>query len=167
MKAIKVLFITAASVLSLNAGAQKIGHINSNDLMMAMPETKQMEETIKKYAEELEGNLTAMTTEYQRKMQEYKSQESSMTDLIKQDKISEIRGIEQRIQDFQTKAQEDLERKEEELRKPLVDKAKGAIEEVARENKFTYIIDDAYGILLFTEGGEDIMLLVKKKLGLQ
>lgn len=52
------------------------------------------------------------------------------------------------------------------LVQPLIDKAKKAIEEVAKENGFTYIIDTSSGALLYS-GGEDILPLVKKKLNLQ
>ena len=71
-----------------------------------------------------------------------------------------------RIQDAQTKAQEDLNKQEEELLAPMVTKTNQAIKDVANENHFTYIFDSSTGMVLFYDNGEDIMPLVKKKLNI-
>jgi len=72
-----------------------------------------------------------------------------------------------RIEAFQSSAQEDLQKKEQELLQPIIDLAKKAIEEVAKEQGYTYILDTAYGIVLFADPSDDIMPLVKKKLNLK
>ena len=61
------------------------------------------------------------------------------TDLVKQDKIAEITGLEQRIQTFQQNAQQSLQEKEQELLEPILSKARKAIEDVATEGGYTYI----------------------------
>lgn len=166
MKTMKTLMLIVITVISTSAFAQKIGHINSNDLLLAMPERATVEEQIKKYAQELENQLGAMSKEYQAKVQDYQAKEATMTDAIKKDKIKEITNLENRITEFQQTAQQDLQNKEESLLKPIIDKAKKAIEEVAKENNFTYIIDSGVGVLLYQKDGDDIMPLVKKKMGL-
>jgi outer membrane protein len=75
--------------------------------------------------------------------------------------------LEQRIQAAQEKAQEDLAKQEEELLKPMVDRATVAIKEVASANNFTYILDVSTGTVLVYDKGEDILPLVKAKLGIQ
>jgi outer membrane protein len=89
-----------------------------------------------------------------------------MTDAIKQDKIKEITNLEERISEFQQSAQKDLQSQEEKLLRPIIDKAKKAIEDVAKENNFTYIFDSGVGVLLYQNDSDDIMPMVKKKLGL-
>ena len=69
-----------------------------------------------------------------------------------------------RIQEFQENAQKQLQDREAELTKPIIDRAKKAIEDVAREGNYTYIFDGA--ALLYSQDSEDIMPLVKKKLGI-
>lgn len=151
----------------VNAQAKKFGHINSNDLLMLMPERKEAETKIQDEAKKLEQQLSAMTTEYQTKVADYQTNSATMTDLIKQTKAKEIQDLEQRIQDFQQNAQESLQKKESELLKPIIDKAKKAIEDVAKEGGYGYIFDTSAGVILYSPEGDNIMALVKKKLGLQ
>lgn len=144
----------------------KIGYIDSNELLSAMPERAEAEKKLQEYAKELQNQLQAMTAEHDSKVQDFQSKQAMMTDVIKQTKIKEISDLEQRIQDFQTQAQLDLQKKEQELMQPMIDKAKKAIKEVAKENGYTYILDAASGIILFADESENILPIVKKKMGL-
>ena len=56
--------------------------------------------------------------------------------------------------------------KEQELLEPILSKARKAIEEVAKEGKYTYIFDKTGGTILYANESEDVLPLVKKKLGL-
>ena len=79
---------------------------------------------------------------------------------------SEIMDLQQRIQSFQASAQEQLQMKEQDLLQPIIDKAKKAIEDVAKENGYTYIFDSGLGVLLYMPEGDDVKALVKTKLGI-
>lgn len=166
MKTMKTLLLIAFAAFSTSISAQKLGHINSNELLLAMPERNAVESQIKTYAQELENQLATMSQEYQAKVQDYQTKEATMTDAIKKDKIKEITNLETRITEFQQTAQQDLQNKEESLLKPIIDKAKKAIEDVAKENNYTYIFDAGVGVLLYQKDSDDIMPLVKKKMGL-
>lgn len=166
MKLFKSFLFLAIIFVSTTAFAQKLGHINSNELLLAMPERATVENEIKSYASELEAQLSAMTKEYQTKVADFQAKEATMTDMIRKSKITEITDLEARIQEFQAGAQQDLQKKEETLLKPIIDKAKQAIEDVATENNYTYIFDSGVGVLLYQKDSDDIMPLVKKKLGL-
>jgi outer membrane protein len=48
----------------------------------------------------------------------------------------------------------------------MLAKAKKSVEEVAKENGYKLVIDSSQGTLLYSEPSDDIMALVKKKLGL-
>ena len=112
MKKIKNIILVAATILSTAAFGQKLGHINSNELLLAMPERAAVEENIKRTAQDLETKLAALTKEYQSQVQTYQAQETTMTDAIKQDKIKEITNLEERISEFQQSAQKDLQSQE-------------------------------------------------------
>ena len=131
-----------------------------------MPERKTAENTIQEFAKSLESQLSSMTAEYQQRVQEYQNNESSYTDLVKQDKIAEISSLEQRIQAFQQNAQQNLQEKEQELLEPILTKARNAIEEVAKSGNYTYIFDKSIGSILYANESENILPQVKKKLGL-
>ena len=75
--------------------------------------------------------------------------------------------MDQRIQTYQQSAQQRLQDKEKELLQPIIDRAKQAISDVAKENGYTYVFDTSAGALLYQQDSDDILPLVKKKLGLK
>ena len=164
----KVLFTLATSLaVMLSVQAQsKFGYLNSNELLAMMPESQSMQEELQTYAKGLESQLTAMQAEYEKKVVEYQQNETSYTDIIKEDKIREIEGIQQRVVEFQKNAQQSLGEKEAELFTPIRDKAMAAIDKVAREGNYTFIFDSGAGSFLYAAESENVLNLVKSKLGL-
>jgi len=161
-----LLAIALIAGSTLSGFSQKFGHIDSNELMLLMPERKTAEAEVQNLTQELQNTLEAMTAEYQSKITEYQKSEATLSNSVKELKAREIGELEQRIQAFQVRAQEDLKVKENELLAPMIEKARKALEEVGRENGFTYIFDISSGATVY-EAGENVMPLVKKKLGLQ
>ena len=163
----KIIFLTLLSFLTLTSIAQnKFGHIDSQELLLLMPERKTAETEVQNFAKSLESQLGSMTVEYQESVQEYQANEATYTDLVKQDKVAEITGLEQRIQTFQQNAQQSLQEKEQELLEPILSKARKAIEDVATEGGFIYIFDKSQGSILYAKESENILPLVIKKLKL-
>ena len=165
----KKTLITICLIIAglFSAEAQnKLGYINSNELLSIMPESSAMQEELQSYAKGLESSLAAMQAEGEKKLTDYQQNEASMSDLVKQDKVRELESIQQRILEFQQNAQESLAAKEQELITPILEKARNAIEDVAKEGNFTYIFDASTGNILYAEESENILSLVKEKLGL-
>ena len=108
-----------------------------------------------------------MQEELQAKYNDYQERKAQMTELIRSTKEQEIRDLDQRIQTYQQNAQQKLREKEAELLQPIIDRAKQAISDVAKENGYTYIFDTSAGTLLYQQDSDDILALVKKKLGLK
>ena len=163
----KITFLALLCILTLSSIAQnKFGYIDSQELLMLMPERKTAETEVQEFAKSLEAQLGSMTAEYQQSVQEYQANETTYTDLVKQDKVAEITSLEQRIQAFQQNAQQSLQTKEQELLEPILSKARKAIEDVATEGDYTYIFDKSIGSILYAKESENVIPLVKKKLGL-
>jgi len=163
----KILILSITCLLTISSYTQnKFGYIDAQELLLLMPERKTAEEEVQTFAKSLESQLQAMTTEYQQSVQEYQNNQSTYTDLVKQDKVTEITGLEQRIQSFQQNAQEALQSKEQELLEPILQKARKAIEDVASEGEYTYIFDKSVGSILYAKESENILEKVKKKLNL-
>lgn len=157
------LMLTAAP----GAFAQKLGHIDRQQLLLMLPERKEAETKMQAFAKTLDDRLKAMGQEYQQKVASAQEKAATMTQTEKDMVVREIQELEQRIQAAQEKAQEDLAKQEEELLAPMVTKTNNAIKEVAEANGFTYILDVSTGFVLYYEKGEDIMPKVKTKLGIQ
>jgi len=160
-KTVAILFV-AASVQQ--AVAQKIAHIQLDSLITIMPETKQAQELAQGYLKDLEKQVASMKAEFDTKYQDYTANSAGYSDLVKKTKEEELTQLNQRIEDFRTQAQQDYQKKSADLSKPIYDKAKKAVDGVAKENGFKYVLDTSTGIVLFHEPSDDIFALVKKKL---
>ena len=110
-----------------------------------------------------------MESELQNKIQAFRANEKMMTTPTREMKTKELQELQGRIQDFSQRAQQDLQNKQVELLTPVIEKATKAVQEVAREKGFSYILDSSpsKAVVIFDEKGEDIMPLVKAKLGIQ
>ena len=168
MKKITAIVLIALTCLTSNLFAQdKFGHIHSEQLLMIMPETADADKAIQEYSQMLETQLQAMYGEYQTKAGEFQTNEGLMTDIVKEAKIKEIQDLELRIQQFQQTSQESIQQKRNEVLSPLLEKAQNAINEVAKEQNYTYIFDISLGSIVYGEESRDIMPLVKSKLGIE
>lgn len=171
MKKIISLFATGLILLmglsAANAQTNaKLGYIDSQELISMMPGKDSVDAKLMAYQRELESTIQQMLTEYQNKIADYQANVATMSEIIKKTKEKEITDLETRIQDFQQNADSDFQTMQQQLYKPLLDKAKKAIDDVADANGYTYIFDASLGVLLYFEKGDNIMPLVKKELGL-
>lgn len=168
----KKLFNTAFLVIFLLGTAlvaqqpARFGHIDTNELLQMMPGRDSATVELERYARELETTFVAMQNEFQTKYTDYLEKQATFSELIRQSRERELISLQERIQEFQESAQQDLMDQESRLLRPIIEKARNAIEEVAKENGYTYIFDTSMGFLLYWDEGEDVMPKVKQKLGL-
>jgi outer membrane protein len=169
MKRTILFAVLILSVFCFNVSAQtlKFGHIDSGQLIQMMPQTKQADSTLKRFGESLDSQLKAMTAEYQSKLQNYQSKADSLPDAIRTTKEKELTDLGQRIQDFQQTAQESIQKKKEEIYGPILKKAEDAIKEIAKEKSYSYIFDTSLGSVIYAQPGDNIMAMVKEKLGIK
>lgn len=170
MKKIFSIALFMVFFLGINATAiaqNKFGHIDTNELLSMMPGREAAQQELERYARELEAQFTTMQREFQTKYQDYLENQETFSQLIRQSRERELTSLQERIMEFQESAQEDLIAKENQLLQPIVEQARNAIEEVAKENGYTYVFDRSMGVLLYSEPSDDIMPKVKVKLGIQ
>jgi outer membrane protein len=163
-----VITLFLFSGTAVNAQNFKFGHINSQELLSLMPERDSAEAKIQQYAKDLEGELEIMNVEYRNKLNDYLEKQDVLTPLVKQTKEQELNEFSNRIQEFSTSAQQEIQQQEAQLIQPIIQKAEKAIKDVGKENGFSYIFDLSRGtIIYFSEQSEDILPMVLKKLGLE
>lgn len=154
--------------ISLMGQEVKLGHINSQEILSLMPERTEIEKTLNDLQTQWENELVKMREEYYAKIKEFQDKQATMPESIKQARQSEIVEIEQRINTFNQTASSDLQKKQQELFTPVIDKVKKAINEVGSENNYTYIFDlSTQSIVYQSPKSNDVTPLVKKKLGLK
>ncbi len=99
----KILAIAAMALMTIGASAQKIGHVNFNELVMLVPEADEARATLKVVSKEADETLQSMQEEYQTKVNQYQQKQTSWTPAIKEAKERELMEIQQRLQDnYQT-----------------------------------------------------------------
>ncbi|MEI8201522.1 MAG: OmpH family outer membrane protein [Bacteroidota bacterium] len=162
--AIMLLVVSTTTIFAQTKG--KLGHIDSNELLKLMPGRDSALAKYQDYGKTLETTLSTMKNEFDTKYKDFTDNQATMSELIQKTKTKELQDLQGRIEDFKASAQKSLSEKENELLSPIINKAKKAIEEVAKENGFSYVFDTGSGVFLYSDG-EDLMSLVKKKLNIK
>ncbi len=160
-----LLFVGATT----SAQTLKFGHIDFQGLISTMPERDVAQKAMAKMQADLESQLSVMQKEYQTKGQEYVAlvKQANITDAIRQAKEADIQSLQERITTFQQQAQENLQKEETKQFQPVVEKARKAIGEVAKEQGMLYVFE-VNNVLYFNPAqSTDMMPLVKTKLGLK
>ena len=168
-KLFKVLFLAAALfVMNGFVSAQvKIAHVNTAEILDAMPDKAKAEKDLETYYGELEKQMQVMIKEYETKAQDYQANQATMSNLVKQSKEKEIMDLQERISAFQNNAESAFDDKKLELLAPLIEKVQEAVNAVGKEKSFTYVLDKAVGAVVYIgDDAIDITPMVKTKLGL-
>ena len=156
----KTLIAIVACLLAFGGTAMaqktvKLGHINSNDLMQIMPGRDSAQTVLQAEVAELEETLKSMQAEAEKRYNDYVANQAGWTELIRQTKQREIQDMATRMEEFQQNAQKQLQDREAELLKPIIDRAKKAIEEVAKEGGYSYILDAGTAAILYSQDSDD------------
>ena len=168
-KILKVALVAVCIVFAANmAKAQvKIVYINFDQLVGLMPETKTVRTQLEAYNKQFLDQLTTMNNEYQAKGKAYEAQRSTMSDAIRTSKEAELTDMQKRMTDYQNNARQQVENKTNELSKPLFDKARAAITQIAKEKGYAYVINTTQTDLIVSPPGDDLLADAKAKLGLK
>ena len=161
---ILVVFVTA----SANAQTPKFGHIDLQALIQIMPERTVAETEFNKFQTELEEILGEMQTDYQQKLGEFEQLGEDASEIKRNAKITELQDLQQRMQNYQGTAQQQLQQEQGKLLQPVFDKAEETIETVAKELGLIYVFDIGTKVVLYKSNqSTDVLPLVKVKLGLE
>ena len=166
MKNFKTLLLIAIVTLGFNvAQAQtKVAHINTDLLLSLMPETKTLNADLEKLSKTYETELKAENDKLTAKLKKYEAEVNSQTDEVNQQRGAEVQQDQQKLYQASQVAREEKSKKRDEQLKPILDKAKAAIEEVAKEQGFVYVLDASS---LIVANGTDLLPAVKTKLGIK
>ncbi|MDZ4666559.1 MAG: OmpH family outer membrane protein [bacterium] len=165
LKSLVVLFAVLILAGS-NANAQKLGYVDLQELMQLMPEYKKANTDMEAYGKSLEDELKKLSDEFQKKVADYQKAEKTLNEAIKDVRQKELQEMQGRIQEFQQSAQENIRKREAELLKPIIEKAKIAISGVAKDGAYSYIFDSSVAGFLYKPDGDNVLPKVKTKLGI-
>jgi len=166
-----LLFLFAFGFVASVANAQsasKIGYADVDYIFSQMPEFKQIDSDLQSLQNQLKKNLEAKGAEFQRKVAEYQQNAGTMLDAVRQNTERELQQLQANLEKMQQDAQAEVQKKQTLLMEPVYAKVGKAIEDVAKENAFTFILNQQIGgldVILYGEPSADISDLVLKKMG--
>ena len=153
-----------------NSSGQKIGHADWEYIFSQLPEYQQIANELRSYDAQLQNQLKLRGQELDAKYKSYQGLPAETPEAIRKDKESELTYLQQNIQRFQEEARLSIEKKQNELVSTVFSKVGKAIDEVAKEHGYTYIMNPQMvgggDVLLFADEKYNISDLVLKKLGI-
>jgi outer membrane protein len=158
-----ILFVAGTSLTNAQA---KVAHINTQDLVEAMPEMKAAQSQLEKLKKTYDTQLKDMYKELETKAKMYDSEAATKTDEENAKRVQEVQGMQGNIQAFNQQAMQDLQKKEVDILQPILDKARQAIQKVARAQGINYVFDATPGGGILMADGKDLLADVKKELGI-
>jgi outer membrane protein len=145
--AVALLLVAAA----LAPAQSKIGHINSEAIMQALPEAVDAQKTLDQLVSQWEGELQKMQAEWKRKFDDYDKRKLILTDQVRADAERELRELDQSIADYRNKKfgqNGELFQKQNEVMKPIQNKIFKVLADIAKEENYDYVFDKSGEILL-------------------
>lgn len=161
--------LVALGILSsdLAAAQTKVGYVAFNDLVQLMPELKTIQAQMEVYQKQWVDQLQTSNGEYEKKLKDYQSRQSTLKDAEAALKLNELQTAKQRLDELNNKAQQAVTAKAEEFTKPLYQKLRTAIAAVAKEKGYSYVINSSQTDLVIAPLTDNLMAFVKIKLGLK
>ncbi|MGH2624275.1 MAG: OmpH family outer membrane protein [Sphingobacterium sp.] len=172
---LKSVVLASGILLASNAAnaQQKIGHINTAEIVQSTNEFKAAETQMKTLSDTKQQELQNMYTEYQKhqtdandKLKNRSEANKDAIDAEVQTIANTMREMETRIQEVQRVAQEEISKKQQELYAPIEQKVMNAINSVAKEKGYAYVLDISTGNVPYFGGGDDLTAEIKSKLGI-
>lgn len=166
----KILLIAFVLVGALTTSyAQKYGHLNFGNMLSLLPQTKTADEQLEAFQKGLVSKGELMAAEFKGNVAKYiaESQTGTMSPKIQQERQAALEKEQEAIKAYEAEVEQQVNAKREELLKPIVDLLEKTIQEVAKENGFTLVFDTgSFNAILHARDTDDLMPLVKKKLGI-
>lgn len=149
----------------------KIGWTNVDFILQSLPDFKDIQTKLSTEMAQYEKLYNEKLTEAQKLMEDYQKNAATMSEVIRKDKEKVLQNKQQELQELQQNSESALQTKRQELLMPVMDKIQNAINDVAKENGYTYVLNSDAGmgttmVLLVAPENDNITNLVLKKLGI-
>ena len=162
-----VIGIAFLCVSTYVSAQNKMAHINFNELVQVMPESKAAIETLQKMSGDYQAQLDKLAQEFKTKNEAFEKEKATMQGAIKDFKIKDLQDLQKKFEDFKKAANTDIQKKREDLINPIIKKAKDTIAAIAKDKGYNYVVDSGSNTYVYMNAGDDIMALAKKKLGIE
>ncbi len=150
---IRILLIVVSIICGFGAArAQstlKIGHVNVQELVQKHPDTDSIHSVLQQEAKDMEEVYGEMLEEQEAKLNTFEQESAGYSDFVKKTKQDELLALSQKIETFNQTAQQQLRQRNIAMLQPVYDEVNEAIKKVAKENRFTYVLDVSAGVIAY------------------
>lgn len=166
-----LLLVVSLFVISFSISAQslvKFGHIDTQALLMSMPEWSIAISKLEDLKTDQNEKLKKLQDDFQQKMQLYSEKKALLNPEAVNASEQELETMRETINTLFEDGNALLQQKEQELTEPVIKKALQAIKTVGTKEGFLYIFDSTKGTTVFnSEQSIDILSMVKVLLGIK
>jgi outer membrane protein len=160
-----ILFMLSASLVW--GQTPKFGYVNTIELIDLLPESRVADSLLAIYQQDIQTQYNTYVEEYSTKSQDYMKVKESVSEFVASSKVADLQALEKRIKEFENNSQALLQKRRQELLAPVLQRAQDLITEVAKENGYRMIFDTSTGSLAYAPESDNVIGLLKKKLGIQ
>lgn len=161
-----ILMALIALPMSLFA-QQKFAHVNSSEIIQAMPEYAKAQTDLQTLGKQYEEELKRMQDELQTKSEDYEKNEATLPEAVKQRRQQELQDLYQRFQQYQQTSQQEFGKAQQAKMAEITEKVSAAIKAVGTEGGYVYVMDVTAGIPFINESlSKNVTAEVKAKLGI-
>ena len=153
------IFVVGSQTIQAQA---KVAHVDVNELMSKMPAMLEAQKQLEKLSGTYDTEYKTMVDEYQGKLKKYEQEATTVTDAVNETRSKEVQDMQKRIVDYRDNAQKELQQKEADIVKPIMEKVKASIQKVGKAKGFQYVLNSE-GLLL--TDGPNLTADIKKDLG--
>lgn len=164
----KKLILALLVAIPMGVSAQKFAHVNSAEIIQAMPEYTSAQTELQKLAQQYEDEVKRMQDELQTKSDDFEKNQATMPDAVKQRRQQELQDLYQRMQQYYQTSQQEMQKAQQEKMAAISDKVTKVIKEIGVSGGYVYIMDVTSGIPYISETqSTDVTSQVKSKLGIK
>jgi outer membrane protein len=153
------IFVVGGQTIQAQA---KVAHVDVSELMAKMPAMLEAQKQLEKLSGTYDTEYKTMVEEYQTKLKKYEQEATTVTDAVNETRSKEVQDMQKRIVDYRDNAQKELQQKEGDIVKPIMEKVKASIQKVGKAKGFQYVLNSE-GLLL--TDGPNLTADIKKDLG--
>lgn len=169
----KKLLILTTCFLLLATGiyAQRYAIIDSKYILDKLPEYKEAQKALDQFSEQWQQEVDQKQALVDKMFKEYDAEEVMLSDVLKKKRQDELYNKEKELRDLQKKRfgfEGDLFKKRQELIKPIQDRVYNAVQKLAVEKQYDFILDKSEGItVIFADPKLDKSADVLRNLGVK
>jgi len=146
----------------------KIGIVNTQKVLELMPDVKAANAQLDTVNKTYQAQMKALLDEYQKQEADLSDPTKKYPEPVLQDKQKAFKALQERIQAFREDANQDIQKKQDELMAPIRKKISDGISAVSKEQKLDVVLDSSQqGVVLYASDTIDVTDAVMKKLGLK